>query len=279
MDWCVRLLCLAIVLVTSAARAACGPEASVAQKDVKVEGPSVMIAVHPSSFFDARFASKRGIDEATAYARMTRTPLIALADESDPARYFIEPCAPRQWVRSDGGEIAFSVDVNDAIFMGGHIEICLGRATNDVLLQWAKAPPRPRRTMTFLMDAIYSNGHAVGPEDAYYARFLDFLGIVTYGRPSGEHWPKVSLLETLGAIGERNEVAYLERLLPRWDRTLPAHYRVELDVHGHPPKILRRGEGWRPPTVVFRFLESAEMLFGDRFDSGGIDRIASAAAP
>ena len=123
-----------------------------------------------------------------------------------------------------------------------------------------EAEPRNRQ-ITYFMDAIYSNGKLVDPGDAFYADFQRFMGVVTYGRPGGEHWPKLTLLETMGVIiREEHELDYLKQTLPRWDRTFPENYRIELQLNDSVKKVLRTADGWQPPTVLFRFLDSALSL-------------------
>jgi hypothetical protein len=108
------------------------------------------------------------------------------------------------------------------------------------------------------MDAIYSNGKLVEPGAPFYDDFQRFMGVVTYGRPGGEHWPKLNLLETMGVIvREDHEMEFLKQALPRWDTTFPASYRVELQLNDSVKKVLRPATGWHPPTLLFHFVDSA----------------------
>ena len=117
------------------------------------------------------------------------------------------------------------------------------------------------------MDAIYSNGKMIEPADPFYADFERFMGIVTYGRPGGEHWPKLSLLETMGIIlREDHELEYIKKILPRWDRTFPRNYRIAVQMNDSVKKVLRTAPGWNPPTVLFRFVDSALNLSEPRMD-------------
>ena len=112
-------------------------------------------------------------------------------------------------------------------------------------------------TITFVMDAIYSNGKSFEETDRYYNDFLKFMSIVTHGRPQGEHWPKLTLLEIMGIIiKEEHELDYLKKLLPRYDRTMPADFRVQITLNDSMPKILQPGRGFRPPTLRFEFVDS-----------------------
>jgi len=108
------------------------------------------------------------------------------------------------------------------------------------------------------MDCIYSNDKVIDPSDPFDADFLKFRNIVTYGRPGGDHWPKLSLLETMGIIvREDHELEYIKQILPRWDRTMPKAYRVEVQLNGSVTKVLQAAPGWRPPTLSFHFVDSA----------------------
>jgi hypothetical protein len=121
--------------------------------------------------------------------------------------------------------------------------------------------------VTYLMDAIYSNGRMIEPTDPFYADFDRFMGIVTWGRPGGEHWPKLSLLETMGIIRrEDHELDYIRKILPRWDRTFPDRYRIAVKMNDSVAKVLRSAPGWHPPTVMFRFVDSALTLSQPRMD-------------
>jgi hypothetical protein len=87
------------------------------------------------------------------------------------------------------------------------------------------------------------------------------MNVVTYGRPGGEHWPKLSVLESMGIIvREDHELEYLKQSLPRWDRTMPADYRVALQLNDSVKKVLRPAPGWKPPTLLFHFVDSALTL-------------------
>ena len=250
----------ALVGWTINGRAACPPHEFTAPEQVKPAGESLLIVTHATSFHDARFSTKRGVDEAVRFARERRIPVIYLQDDSPAEFYFMGDCNPDYWVYSQGGELKFEVTASHVYVVGGHLELCLSATLHDLIYQWARQPPRNRQ-VTYFMDAIYSNGKLVEPTDPYYGDFQRFMGVVTYGRPGGEHWPKLTLLETMGVIlREEHELDYLKQALPRWDRTFPAEYRIELQLNDSVKKVLRSAEGWRPPTVLFRFLDSALSL-------------------
>jgi hypothetical protein len=163
-------------------------------------------------------------------------------------------------VHSQDGDITFALDVAHLIVIGGHLEMCMSTALHDVLLQWSRLPPRHRQ-ITLPMDAIYSNGKVIDPQDSFYEDFMRFMGVLTYARPGGEHWPKLTLLETMGIIRKPSRQAdYLRQVLPRWDRTFDARWRVEMVVNDNPPEVLRPGSGWRAPTMRFHFVDTAASL-------------------
>ena len=240
--------------------AACPPHQITPPGKVRIDGDAVMIVVHQSSTYDARFSTKRGVDEAVRFAKASKIPLIYLQDDTPDEYYFMEDCRPDHWVFSAGGEISFDVTASHVYIVGGHLELCMSTALHDIIRQWAKRSPRNYR-ITYLMDAIYSNGRMIDPSDPFYHDFDRFLGIVTYGRPGGEHWPKLSLLETMGIIrNEAHELNYIKQILPRWDTTFPENYRVEVQMNQSVRKVLRAADGWLPPTLTFHFVDSALLL-------------------
>jgi hypothetical protein len=263
------VICRAVVLFSLLAAllgfalpvwARCPPHEFTAPADVKPEGDAVLIVTHATSFHDARFSTKRGVDEAVRFARERHIPVIYLQDDSPLEYYFMDDCNPDYWVFSQGGELKFEVTASHVYIVGGHLEMCMSATLHDLNYQWSKQEPRNRQ-ITYFMDAIYSNGKLVDPGDAFYADFQRFMGVVTYGRPGGEHWPKLTLLETMGVIiREEHELDYLKQALPRWDRTFPANYRIELQLNDSVKKVLRTADGWHPPTVLFHFLDSALSL-------------------
>jgi hypothetical protein len=254
------LLLAVLSLYSCFSLSACPPHKVTEPSQVKLESDSVMIVVHASSTYDARFSAKRGIDEAVAFAKSKGIPVVYLQDDSPEQFYFTEDCAPNYWVYSEGGEISFDILASHVYIVGGHLELCMSTALHAILFQWAKTPPR-NREVTYLMDAIYSNGRQVEPSDPFYGNFERFLNVVTYGRPAGEHWPKLSLLETMGTIvRENDELEYLTKVLPRWDRTFSNAYRVQVRLNHSMPKVLRSAEGQKPPTVQFHFIDSAVNL-------------------
>lgn len=251
------LAACAALLFHAVAQAGCRNHAITPPDQVKADGDAVMIVVHQSATYDARYSSKRGIDEAVRFAKLNKIPLIYLQDDTPEEFYFMEDCDPDHWVFSAGGEISFPVTAPHVYIVGGHLELCLSAALHDITYQWAQRPAR-NYNITYFMDAIYSNGKMIDPSDPFYPDFRRFMDIVTYGRPGGEHWPKLSLLETMGIIiREDHELEYIKQILPRWDRTFPANYRIEVQMNDSVKKVLRSAPGWNPPTVLFRFIDSA----------------------
>jgi len=244
----------------STAWAGCRQHEITPPSKVKINGDSVMIVVHQTSAHDARVSTKRGVDEAIRFAKGKNIPVIYLQDDTPEEYYFMADCYPDYWVFSAGGEINFDVTAGNLYIVGGHLELCMSVALHDIIYQWAKRPSRNYK-ITYFMDAIYSNGKMIEPADPFYHDFDRFLGIVTYGRPGGEHWPKLSLLETMGIIrSEEHELNYIKKILPRWDRTFSDDFRVEVQMNRSVKKVLRGAEGWFPPTVSFHFVDSALLL-------------------
>jgi len=249
-------VCLA--LISQVALAICPKPELTDPARVRLTGDSLMIVTHATAAHDARYASKRGVDEAVRFAKSRRIPIVYLHDDGPHQLYFMDDCDPDYWVLSEGGEIKFDIKATRVYVVGGHLELCLSATLHGVLHAWARLPKRDL-VVTYLMDGIYSNGKSIeetgGP---YYKDFLRFMSVVTYGRPNGEHWPKLSMLETMGVIQrEEDEFEYLKSILPHYLRTLPADYRVELQLNDSVVKVLRSAPGWKPPTLRFHFVDSA----------------------
>jgi hypothetical protein len=253
-----RLIFLAaLCALCNQAFAVCPPHRLSKPAEIRLTGSELMIVTHATSTHDARFSAKRGVDEAVRFAKDRGIPVIYLADDTPEKFYYMEDCQPDYWAFSQGGEIGFAVPPAHLYIVGGHLELCLSATLHDVIYQWAQHPPR-NLTITYFMDAIYSNGKLIDPSDPFYSDFQRFMGVVTYGRPGGEHWPKLTLLETLGVIKrEDHELEYLKQALPRWDTTFPPQYRIELQLNHSVKKVLRPAPGWNPPTVLFHFVDSA----------------------
>jgi hypothetical protein len=254
------LIALAFALVSAAVFASCPEHNFTDPSNVLLNGDSVLIVTHASANYDARFSSKRGLDEATGFAKRKGIPIIYLQDDSPNRDYFMGECDPAYWVFSEGGELSFEVRPSHVYVAGGHLEKCLSVTVHDILNSWARQPMR-NLTLTYLMDGIYSNGKLVEESDAFYGDFEVFMRTITYGRPGGEHWPKLNLLETMGIINkEEHELEFLKKALPHYEKTLPPGYRVELQLNDSVVKVLQSAPGWHPPTLKFHFVDSALKL-------------------
>lgn len=240
--------------------AACPEPRFTNPKQIQIKGESALIVTHASSAFDPRYATKAGLDAIIQFAKERKIPVVYLVDDSPIKTYFFEDCAPDYWVKSIDGDVEFSVDVNHIYLAGGHAELCLSRSIHDLLYQAAKRTKRSLN-ITYVMDAIYSNGKTIHETDPFYRDFTEFMGVVTYGRPGGERWPKLTLLEATGIIKRPDwDYLYLQELLPRWDRTFDNDYRVELQMDDLSPVVLRRGNGFTAPTIKFHFVDSADLI-------------------
>jgi len=227
--------------------------------EVKLKADAVMIATHASSNDDGRIATKLGVDDAVRFAKNRHIPVVYLQDDRPEDNYFMEDCKPDYWVFS-GGEVTFDVPASQLYLVGGHLEECLSSTVHDVLFNWSKKPKRDL-TVTYIMDGIFSNGKNIRESDPYSRRFLRFLHIVTYNKPAGEHYQKLTLLETMGIIvDEDKQYEYLERVLPHYARTLGPDYRVEIRLMDSSVKVVQRGRGDRPPVLRFNFVDSAVSL-------------------
>ena len=254
------IITLGLTLYSGLAFASCPEHKFTEPGKIRLDSDSVLIVTHASANFDARFSSKRGLDEATTYAKKRNIPIIYLHDDGPNLDYFMDECNPKYWVYSEGGELSFEVTPSHVYVAGGHLEKCLSVTLHDILYSWAKQPKR-NLTLTFLMDAIYSNGKLVEESAPFYRDFEIFMRAVTYGRPGGEHWPKLNLLETMGVINkEEHELEYLKDALPHFERTMPPGYRVELQLNDSAVKVLQPSPGWHPPTLKFHFVDSALKL-------------------
>lgn len=235
--------------------AACPKHGFTDPADVRLSGNAVMIVTHASSNDDGRIATKLGVDQAVRFAKDRRIPVVYLQDDRPEEAYFMEDCNPDYWVFSTG-EVRFDVPASRLYLIGGHLEECMSATVHDVLLNWSRKPRR-NLTVTYFMDGIFSNGRNIQESDPYIRRYRRFLDIATYNKPGGEHFQKITLLETMGVIMDRGrQYEYLERILPHYERTLP-DYRVEVKLMDWPAKVLQRGRGDRPPVLRFHFIDSA----------------------
>jgi len=256
MKW---LLHVALLVASPLAAASCPNNAFTDPSRVAPAGDSVMIVTHPTEKYDPRLASKRGVEEAIRFAKSRHIPVIFLADRgiASAEHYFVDDCSPDYWVYSEDGEIGFDVRATHVYVVGGHLEVCLSNTLVDVLQKWA-AQPRQDRSVTYFMDGIYSYGREITESDPYYKDYMSFMNVVTYGKPGGAQWPKLTLLETMGLIvNQKRQYDYLRRTVPFYQKLVPADYRVELRLDDLPVVVLRPGRGARPPVMRFNFIDSA----------------------
>lgn len=255
-----RFLLVALALCSGLAHAACSPRALKTPDQVSVAADSVLIVTHASASYDARLASKPGIDLATHYAKRQGFPLVYLQDDAVEQNYFTEECTPEYWVFSPNGELGFEVQSSHVYVAGGHLEQCLFTTVNEVFYSWSGQDERDL-TLTFLMDAIYSSGELVRNDDDYYADFNTFMRILSHGRSDEDVVPKITLLETMGIIGQQKRVVeYLKRVLPNFENILPPDYRVELYLNGAEVAVLHDAPAWNSPVLKIRFEDSAQKL-------------------
>ena len=252
---------IAFALCPCLAQAYCPARPLSPPDQVSLDADSVLIVTHASARHDTRFATKQGLDHATGVARIKGIPLVYLHDDAAEQDYFAKDCAPEYWVLSENGELGFPVLPSHVYVAGGHLEQCLFHTVQDVVFSWSLQPERDL-TLTFLMDAIYSNGELVSDSDDYNANFSAFMRVLAHGRAEEEDpWPKITLLETMGVIGQsRQALEYLRRALPNFEDKLPPGYRVELHLNDASVMVLRDEPAWSSPTLRFRFLDSARRL-------------------
>ena len=105
--------------------AACPAHPVVAPDSLRLSGESLLIVTHPTSTHDARYSSKRGVDDAVEFAKAQSMPVVYLQDDTADTRYFPDDCEPTAWVRSQDGEIRFKLPASRVYLAGGHLELCL----------------------------------------------------------------------------------------------------------------------------------------------------------
>lgn len=255
-----RFLLPCLLIATGSAFAACTEPKFTDPSQLQLRAKEILVVTHASNVFDPRYATKYGLDNVVRFAKEKKIPVIYLADDSPIQTYFADDCAPDHWVKSMDGDIDFLVEAEHIYLAGGHVELCLSRSIHDLLLQAAKRGQR-NLTVTYVMDAVYSNGKTVDESDPFYKDFTSFLSVVTYGRPGGERWPKLTLLEATGVIKRLDwDYMYLKELLPRWDRTFNQDYRVELQMGEFETRVLQRGAGLGTPKIKFHFIDSADLI-------------------
>ena len=229
-------------------------------QELRIQGDAVMIVTHASAMYDPRYSIKYGLDVAVQVAKAKKIPVIYLADDSPISMYMTADCDPDYWVYSKDGEIVFPVNVKTIYLAGGHVELCLSRTIHDLIQQRANNPQR-HTTFTYLMDAIYSNGKRIDASDPFFNDFSFFMQVVSYGRPNGEWWPKLNLLETMGIIRRiEDDYYYLKKILPRWDRTFDERWQIDFQLMDFRSETLQAAQGDSKGTIRFNFIDTAEFL-------------------
>jgi hypothetical protein len=251
--WCigpgVQAACLDRQMLPPAAAQAIAEQAN-------AKSVPLVLVTHPSKSFDPRLSSKRGTDELMRVAKVKGWPSLYLKDDDRIGQYFVDDCDPSGWVFSQDGELNFALNSQAVYVAGGHLELCLSRSLHDLILQWAKEPPQNRR-ITFVMDAIYSNGKYFEEGSAGYDDLQRFFAVTNYRRPGGEAWPKLNLLESMGVIkSPAEQTEYLKTVLPRWDRTFDDRWRVEMIDDDGAVTVLRKGSGNPSAVMQFKFVDS-----------------------
>lgn len=247
---------LAAMWLPGMAFGACGPHERSNSSRIRIDSESVLLVTHASSRFDARMTTKRGVDAAVRFAKTRGIPVIYLEDSNPPEYYLPDDCNPTHWVYSESGELPVNLSASHVYVVGGHLEVCLSNTLLDVLLQWSKQPKRDL-TVTYFMDAIYSNGKEVADTDPWHQDFAGFMSVVTYGQTGNGDAYKISLLESIGIIvREDRQFAYLQRLIPHFPRMFNTDYRVEL-LHNGKSRIIQRGRSVNGPVLRFQFIGSA----------------------
>lgn len=249
-----------LALCSGLAHAYCPPRTLSTSDEVKVGQDSLFIVTHASTRYDARLATKSGLDQATHYAKMRGIPMVYLQDEAVEANYFTEECAPEYWLYSPSGELGFEVQSSHVYVAGGHLEQCLFTTVSEVISSWAGQEKRDL-SLTYLMDAIYSSGELVKDSDEYYADYSLFMRVLNYGRGEDAAWPKITLLETAGLIRRQDRVVdYLKRTLPDFKTGFSRAYRVELYLNDDEVAVLQDPPLWDTPVLQIRFVDSAYKL-------------------
>lgn len=256
------LLALALSVSCGVATASCPEQPFTRPEDVRLDSDPALLVVHASNVFDPLYASKHGIEAATRYARLNHIRVVYLQDDADAQAYFTDDCRPDYRLRSEYGELSIEIRAAEIYLAGGHLEQCLHATEQDVLSSWSRQPRR-NRTLTYLMDGIYSDGELVRDEDGYSQNFaLIWRALNYHSNEDDEHpGPKITLLQSLGLIGnEAEETAYLKRALPDYTTFAQLGYRVAMQVNTGPLQILREASAASAPTLLFRFVDSASDL-------------------
>lgn len=253
-------LALALAFCSKIALAACPPQQFTDPAQVRLNSDSVLIVTHASSVYDSLRSSKRGIDAATAFARKNGIPIVYLQDTTAEQAHFASDCNPDYRVYSKNGEINFEVKATKVYVAGGHLERCLYMTVEGVLNSWARQAVK-NRSVTYIMDGIYSNGEFVQAEDPFNKQFTQFTRKLALQNPDVEPLPRFSLLESIRVINQReSEMDYLARSLPEYGAFLSPEYQVEMKLNNSESKELQEGFVENSPVLQFSFVDSAGIL-------------------
>lgn len=248
---------LALVLFSQAALAVCEKPPFTPPSKVVLNSDEVLIVTHASATYDARMSSKLGIDRAVSFAKRRGIPVVYLEDGTPEAQYFTADCSPSYRVFSRDGELPFEVKASRVYVVGGHLEQCLSRTVDGVIASWARQRVRDR-TLTFLMDGIYSTGELIEESDPFYNDFKQFKRAIAHRRTDADPMPKLTLLETLGLIDqEETEIEFVRRALPNSGEVLTSAYEVELSLNNTLSRMVPSEVGVTPGRIRFKFVDSA----------------------
>ncbi len=248
---------LALAVFSEAALAICPKPPFTHPGQVVLESDAVLLVTHASATYDTRLSSKRGIDRAVRFARQNGIPVIYLEDRTPEAEYFAADCSPDYRVFSQDGELTFDLKAAHVYVVGGHLEHCLARTVEGVVNAWARQRVRDR-TLTFLMDGIYSTGELIEEADPFYKSFEQFKRAIAHRRTDADPIPKLTLLETLGLIDEEEtELEYVKRALPYSGEVLTSSYDIELSLNNTLSRKLPTEPGTARGRIRFNFLDSA----------------------
>lgn len=256
-----RILLFALLALCSGlAHAYCPARTLGTSDEVRADQDSLLILTHASTRYDARLATKSGVDQATQFARRHSIPMVYLQDDAAEADYFTEDCSPQYWLYSASGELGFEVQSSNVFVAGGHLEQCLLTTVSEVMASWA-GQERRDLSLTYLMDAIYSSGELVKDSDDYYADYSLFMRVLNYGRSEDASLPKITLLETAGLIRQQDRIVdYLKRSLPDFSSGFSRGYRVELYLNDDEVAVLQDPPLWEAPVLQIHFVDSANKL-------------------
>lgn len=250
------LLSLMMAALSGMAVASCPEQPFSRPVDKGLITPSALLVTHASRVFDPLYASKRGIDRATRIGKSNHIPVIFLQNDDVPESYFADDCHPDLRLHSEYGELGMVIDASEIFLAGGHLEQCLNTTIRDILTAWT-LHPKHDLALSYLMDAIYSNGDLVQEGDPYKKNFELVRNALQF--PSDHEnapEPKITLLTAMNLIeGREEKFSYLTRLLSGYKFLLPESTRIVIEYAGQ-QKIIGDTRTKPMRTLAFRFLET-----------------------